>query len=217
MYLPTFYGSNNLICIHLHLPSKISSSSFRIYLQKPLPYELPLTTYKAFFFSSPPPKFSKGDHSKKIANIFGLDDTPSDSHVVSKPQDKPPSSASDWLGLTDSPQKKSDDYFGSPQKKSTMENILGSQTNLSQKSTPPTRRKSEVPLNQSKKWEKTLTEYKSLDLGLESGEGQSDISRVQIKENLMDPAVARGSRRSSLKIDSILVRNQKLGYIYLCI
>jgi hypothetical protein len=52
-------------------------------------------------------------------------------------------------------------------------------------------------------------EYKSLDLDFGSDKeddlGGGFARGVQIKENLMDPGLARGSRRSSLKVDSILV------------
>ncbi|KAI5747301.1 hypothetical protein M8J77_013221 [Diaphorina citri] len=186
-------------------------------------------------------KLTKEDHSRKIANIFGLDDTNAPS--VSKPNQKPTttsSNASDWLGLKDSPspQKKAGGNLGRPEtasnlsgRQETAVNLAGSSfgarpettaaslgarqetaANLGGRSETTnlgggsTRRNSEAQV--ATKPKPLRQEYKSLDLDFGSDKeddlGGGFARGVQIKENLMDPGLARGSRRSSLKVDSIL-------------
>ncbi|KAI5705940.1 hypothetical protein M8J75_003267 [Diaphorina citri] len=185
-------------------------------------------------------KLTKEDHSRKIANIFGLDDT--NAPCVSKPKQKPTtasSNASDWLGLKDSPspQKKAGGNLGRPEtasnlsgRQETAVNLAGSSFGARPETTASLGARQETAANLGGRSETTnlgggstrrnseaqvatkpkplRQEYKSLDLDFGSDKeddlGGGFARGVQIKENLMDPGLARGSRRSSLKVDSIL-------------
>uniref|UniRef100_A0A8D9E6F4 Microtubule-associated protein Jupiter n=1 Tax=Cacopsylla melanoneura TaxID=428564 RepID=A0A8D9E6F4_9HEMI len=179
---------------------------------------------------------SKQDQSRKIANIFGLDDSPGSVAPAKPSPAQTVSNSADWLGLKDtpSPQKKpvntssggfgnastgglGNSSFGRPSSIGGTSNIDGPSSigGPSSNATggPNGRRNSEVTFNQTKKWEKpALQEHKSLDLDIggvfdkevDSGEALGRGGGVQIKENLFEPQLGRGSRRSSLKVDSIL-------------